>query len=365
MSRRPDESIDSRILGCMLGGAVGDALGAPVEFLSLGQIRRNFGSAGIEDYAPAYGGLGRITDDTQMALFTAEGLLRAQVRASTRGVCHAPSVVQHAYLRWLVSQGTPCAARVARESDRWPDGWLVKERGLWDARAPGGTCLSSLAHVIALGDLPTNDSKGCGTVMRVAPVGILTPPYLGESCPAFELGIQVSRLTHGHPTGYLAGGYLAQLVALLVHERMPLATAARRALEPLTQYEEAAEVCIAVERAQSLAESGKVPSPELVESLGAGWTAEEAVGIALYSALAGRDFRQAVLLAVNHSGDSDSTGAIAGNIVGASLGVKAIPTKWLDRLELADVMRTIAGDLARIVAGSFDPDAEFERYPGW
>ncbi|MFP4649261.1 MAG: ADP-ribosylglycohydrolase family protein [Halorhodospira sp.] len=71
-----------RFLGCLLAGAVGDALGAPVEFLSRDEIRRRFGSEGVTRYAPAYGGLGRITDDTQMTLFTAEGLLRLMCAAA-------------------------------------------------------------------------------------------------------------------------------------------------------------------------------------------------------------------------------------------------------------------------------------------
>ena len=72
--------------------------------MSLSAIRAKFGPAGITDLAPAYGRVGAITDDTQMALFTAEGLLRADARWRGRGICHVPSVVRHAYLRWLHTQ---------------------------------------------------------------------------------------------------------------------------------------------------------------------------------------------------------------------------------------------------------------------
>ena len=81
-----DPTRRDRILGCLLGGAVGDALGASVEFISWPEIERRFGPGGIQAYAPAYGGLGRITDDTQMTLFTAEGLIRAQHRLTERGI---------------------------------------------------------------------------------------------------------------------------------------------------------------------------------------------------------------------------------------------------------------------------------------
>jgi len=68
----------AHIRGCLLGGAVGDALGAPIEFDDLAKIRSRFGPAGLRDYAPAYGRVDAFTDDTQMTLFTAEGLIRAQ-----------------------------------------------------------------------------------------------------------------------------------------------------------------------------------------------------------------------------------------------------------------------------------------------
>jgi hypothetical protein len=94
-----------RIRGSLLAGAVGDALGAPVEFLSLAGIRAEHGPSGVTGYLPAYGRPGgAITDDTQMTLFTAEGMIRAMVRSTHRGIVHVPSVVQGAYLRWLATQ---------------------------------------------------------------------------------------------------------------------------------------------------------------------------------------------------------------------------------------------------------------------
>ena len=102
-----------RIKGCLLGGAVGDALGAPVEFLEWSAIEAKFGPQGIVDFAPAFGTTGAITDDTQMMLFTAEGLLRAYVCGSSRGTCHVPSIIHHALLRWLITQDYPTGCRSA------------------------------------------------------------------------------------------------------------------------------------------------------------------------------------------------------------------------------------------------------------
>lgn len=91
--RIPSAPVRERYQGCLLGGAVGDALGAPVEFMRRSEIIREFGPQGITDLAPAYGKLGAITDDTQMTLFAAEGALRAYVRGTLRGICSPPSVI--------------------------------------------------------------------------------------------------------------------------------------------------------------------------------------------------------------------------------------------------------------------------------
>lgn len=109
-----------------------------------------------------------------------------------------------------------------------------------------------------------------------------------------------------------------------------------------------------------LAGKGK-PTAEKLTALGAGWVAEEALAIGVYAALAAGTFREGVLLAVNHGGDSDSTGSIAGNILGAALGRGAIPAPWLEKLELRDVIEQVAADLVT----EFEESGEWWRkYPG-
>src|SRR5262245_5055353 len=101
--------------GCLLGGGVGDALGAPVEFASINAIRNEYGSAGITDYDVAYGRRGAITDDTQMTLFTAEGLLRAIARRCRDGVCRPASAIHQAYIRWLRTQSESSRAHFSED----------------------------------------------------------------------------------------------------------------------------------------------------------------------------------------------------------------------------------------------------------
>jgi ADP-ribosyl-[dinitrogen reductase] hydrolase len=156
----PDRRSGGHFSGCLLGGAVGDALGAPVEFLSIDQIRAKYGPAGIADYDDAYGRRGAITDDTQMTLFTAEGVLRADVRWHLKGICHPASVIHHAYIRWLHTQGERSHSQFSREE---MDGWLIAVEALHSHRATGITCLSALrGGTMGTVDRPLNHSKGCG-----------------------------------------------------------------------------------------------------------------------------------------------------------------------------------------------------------
>ena len=355
---------EDRFVGCLLGGAIGDALGAPVEFNSLDEIRTHFGSTGVSDFHPAYGKSGAITDDTQMTLFTAEGLLRGLVRCRERGIGGAEVAIVHgSYLRWLKTQSSPFDS-----TKDYGDGWLIRQEGLWSRRAPGNTCISALASETSPGTPAKNDSKGCGTVMRVAPIGLL---YDDEQ--AYQMGRRTSELTHGHATASISAGVLCQIISQL-REEVPLEQAVHSALKTAKEKENelgvANETSEAIKTALSLAKGDETPSPELIETLGAAWIAEEALAISIYCALVARDFSHGVLLAVNHSGDSDSTGAITGNMLGLIYGQDQLPEVWRETVELKEVIAQVARDLVD-VPGNYFPDDEqayrteiFQRYPG-
>lgn len=369
-SHQHQHTVLNRFLGCLLGGAVGDALGAPVEFMSRSRILSQFGPHGITQYAPAYGGLGMITDDTQMTLFTAEGLIRGWVRGCFKGGTDYPAVTSHAYLRWLQTQGARPRCNIDFGADE--PGWLFQQPQLHSRRAPGNTCLSALQAMRSLGEPARNDSKGCGGVMRVAPAGLFAWRLGKQDSPrdAFQLGTELAALTHGHPTGALTGGVLAVLILALVDgASLPEALAVSKdLLRTQTGFEETLQ---AIETAEELARSG-LAHEEAIARLGEGWVAEEALGISIYCALVARSFKHGVILAVNHDGDSDSTGSIVGNLLGAMQGVKAIPEEWLGPLELRDVITELAEDLYsfkdwKIGERSGDKDLNeriWQKYPG-
>jgi ADP-ribosylglycohydrolase len=328
------------VRGCLLGGALGDALGYTVEFSGIERIRRLFGDDGI---VAVKQGTGEISDDTQLTLFVAEGLAEA-FAARTDAV----TSVYEASMRWLGTQSQSGPLPGVRG--------LAAQEWLYRRRAPGNSCLSGLStRRMGTPRAPANpDSKGCGAVMRSAPFG-LVPAY--EPDTAFDLAAKCAVHTHGHPSGYLAAGAFAALIRLL-YGGVQIEDALHRVLELLVGHAGHEEVTTALNRAIELAASGERPSPEAVEGLGEGWVAEEALAIAVYCALVlshdGRGeatwtFKDAIKLAVNHSGDSDSTGSICGNIMGVTLGQYALVDKFfLGELEGREQITELADRFAAV-----------------
>ncbi len=324
---------------CLLGGAIGDALGAPIEFDDWPAIRSRFGRCGLTELVPHDGRLGAITDDTQLTLFTAEAVLGYLRRGSSYGVASLDYALAYSYQRWLATQGeqpvSPSARSVELRGMLWECSELHRRRG------PGATCLAALrSGQVGTLENPINASKGCGGVMRAAPGVALRGGSMLH-------GKVIAAVTHGHPTGQLAAGALVVLLRQIALGAT-LEEALDVALDELAAEPDAAETSSALRQARALARSSVPAGPDAVERLGAGWVAEEALAIAVYAALrSGGNLRRGVLLAVNHSGDSDSTGSIAGNLLGALHGEAALPPDWVEALEVADVIDTVSADLAR------------------
>jgi ADP-ribosylglycohydrolase len=343
------QTLNERFRGCLIGGAIGDALGWPVEFLRLDEIKRKYGPLGITNLVKGRSILVEITDDTQMTIFTAEGLLRAENRGRNKGIVHIPSVIQRSYLRWLDTQGV--------DNDVEKDGWIHSIEALHTRRAPGNTCLDALmSGRMGTMEEPLNNSKGCGGVMRTAPIGLI---FKKEE--AFKLGCESAAITHGHPSGYLSAGALSYVIAAII-EGANIETAVEQALQECKKYPSNQECSTLIEKAITLAKSD-APDIQAIESLGEGWVGEEALAISIYCALKYQDdFEKAVITAVNHNGDSDSTGAITGNILGAYLGINSIPENWVREVELSEEITQLADDLVKTYE---DSEEWHQKYPGW
>lgn len=325
--------------GCLLGGAIGDALGYPVEFCTKKEILRIYGEEGIAELEYGSKDISEITDDTQMTLFTAEGIIRYENKGEENETDDVVEEVYRAYLRWLSTQEDG----LKREVSHMYTGELLNIGELYSRRSPGTTCLSALiSGEKGSVDKKINDSKGCGGVMRMAPVGLFY-----EKEQAFSLGMEFAAITHGHPSAYISAGALSYIIACII-EGYDLYESVKMTLDKVKEVNGYEDTLNKLNIALELYEEN-VSDENAIEILGGGWFGEEALAIAVFCSLKYEsDFKSALIAAVNHSGDSDSTGAITGNILGAYLGTSKIPIEWKDRIELREVIVQMADTLLEL-----------------
>ena len=334
-----------RFRGCLIGGAAGDALGYAVEFLREKQIFSRYGDRGITEYE-LRNGLALISDDTQMTLFTAAGLLAGTTRGRMRGIMGSYADYIHgAYLDWFNTQ----EGRYPIQEER-RHSWLVNIPELYSHRAPGNTCLSALGSGRAGStEERINNSKGCGGVMRVAPIGIYFNDRGRDLRDIARIGAEAAALTHGHTLGWMPAAALVQIVHEVSQDDAGIRDAVLHSLDTADDmWPDTADrqyFTRLIRKAVDLA-AEDTDDLDAIHQLGEGWVAEETLAIAVFCAVRyADDFDRALTASVNHNGDSDSTGAVCGNILGAKLGLAGIPEKYTENLELKDLILEVADDL--------------------
>lgn len=341
--------LQDRIRGSLLGGAIGDALGYPVEFIySYEGILSRYGERGITRLdTKQYSSEGEqnnkavVSDDTQMTLFTANGLLNAP----KLGV-EPKYAICRAYLEWLETQSGNRKGKA--------ECWIRNLPELNQRRAPGTTCISALQE-IKRGIEPINNSKGCGGVMRVAPVALYAVCGNRMSITdADRLAGDAAEITHQHPLGFISAALMVHVIYRLAQDEHPTRSVLKNyiteGVEVMRElygshYNDVERMAELAERAIFLS-SNADSDLENIKCLGEGWVGEEALAIGLYCTLKYLDnFEEAMIASVNHGGDSDSTGAVTGNILGAAIGYEAIPKFYKEDVELHDVLLHMADDL--------------------
>jgi len=375
------ERVKDCIRGSLMAGAAGDALGYPVEFISRNAILTRYGNKGITQFELDHNGKALVSDDTQMTLFTANGMLMGLTRGYMRGIGGCPEdYVDGAYIDWYFTQAGIKKPMFGDMDFHYT--WLRDLPELAHHRAPGNTCMSACEKLLQHGR-PTNNSKGCGGIMRVAPMGLLDAAYqirndkgLYPTKHLAEAGAKIAMATHLHPLGYLPAALMTLLISRIV---------------PLSPEEVKASICQIVQdgldvmmemdgdrhngdkeylrnltcKAVKLAKAD-ISDADAIRQLGEGWTAEEAWAVSLYCALRHIDsMKDAIIAAVNHDGDSDSTGSITGNIMGAIYGYEAITHERLfcpegkrfeDTIELHNIILALADDLyTGCIISEYDP----------
>ncbi|MFC1856875.1 ADP-ribosylglycohydrolase family protein [Thermodesulfobacteriota bacterium] len=300
---------NERAKGLIFGLAIGDALGYPTEFMTLSRIKSDFGPAGITDFqkSPAL-----FTDDTQMSIAVAEAL----IRAGNQDLETIMEAIKEEFIKWR----------------RSPE----------NNRAPGNACLAGVSNMereAHWSESGVADSKGCGSAMRVAPIGYV---YQHDPDKLKQVARASGLCTHGHRTAVAASIGAAYLVKL-----------ALGGTDPDRMIPETLSFTAGISREFEIALSkvseclGWPNEEDALKHLGEGWIAEEAVALALYCFLKyPGDYTKTVLRGANTNGDSDSVACIAGGISGAYLGIAAIPNKWVKNIEKTKYLEELAIRLA-------------------
>ena len=307
------ETNPALIRGCLLGLAVGDAMGATVDSKSYAKICETYGPAGLLGY-DLVNGFASISSYTQVAGFACNGLLLSVARGHVGGTAAMRCVVQ-ALKEWARVQHLP------RDPEK-RSCWLSQVSAFRQRRCMDARTLDAMTRE-ALGtpERPANQADGPGS------------------------------LTHGDPMAFLSGAVLAYIIAALIHDpegrvEDHFRQAAQAVHEQFgNQFPQTQTLQALLERAMGLSRKPEIPHWQAMEQLGCNSAGQVLAG-AMYAVLAGgEDFDAATIIAVNHSGKSAAVGALTGAILGAKLGEEALPEFYLECLEAAQVLRELATDL--------------------
>ena len=299
--------------GCLLGGAVGDAKGY--------DLREN--------------GKDLVSDNTQLTSFTVDGLIWADDRAVNKGVYAYIPCLFYSYQKWYYTQTSSLADK---NYSFILNGEILNWEELFARRGHGMTSMNSLAGSISnkFGTIKNrvNSNKGCGSVMRSAPIGMY---FCKNENTAFQIGCEAGALTHGHIDAILSSGYFAYIISGIIQG----GNIKEVAMEGLAQFKkiEGHETCYNKIKQAILLSGDDTSVNDALREIGKGLIAEEVVALAIYLAIKfGNDFEGAIFTASKYDGNKDSIASICGNIMGAYLGDYEIPYKWIQKLELSELM---------------------------
>lgn len=340
----PKILLKDRFIGCILGGAIGDAMGYAVEGLAPLELEQYFEDGKItEPYINEETGKMLISDDTQMTLFTMDGMMWAYIRCNSRGIgSYEGSGVWQSYARWYYTQTNIILDEyIIHKHEHEPVALssigvktILEYDELYSSRNPSEESLLSL-ETLQMGTLevPISGFKDASCLTRVAPVGLFLHD---DPASAFLVAARLAAITHGNPTGYLAAGTYACILAEILNEKN-LDEAVRTGLLELKKYSYIDEVNDTLEYALHLSECD-YDWEQSLELIGADNSAETVLAMGVYCALKAERYEEAVTFGANSMGLSSSVASVAGSLAGAFLGDMAIPKEWKSRLELKEMM---------------------------
>ncbi len=331
--------------GCLLGLAVGDAMGYTVDNRSWQQIQEDYGPHGLLGY-DLVNGYADVTSYTQLAAFTCNGLLLGLTRGQVTGKM-APFIkyIGLSSREWAISQrpwGRPSRTYC----------WLLRRQELCRRHCMDTRMLDTLNRQnLGTPETPTNRFDSPSGLTSAIGVGLFYHPDRMDQQEIDLLGAEAVALTHGSPTAFLSGAVLSHIISRLIQNRKQnLKALVLEAVDACIdrfghQYSQIYELSTLVRHAITYAGSPNLKPVDVMERLGCDSAAQVLAG-AVYACLSsGEDFDTAVITAVNHSGRSAAVGAVTGAILGLRLGEEALPDFYISCLEPAEILRELADDL--------------------
>jgi ADP-ribosylglycohydrolase len=329
-----------RYIGCILGGAIGDSMGYLRESMDEDEISDLFEDKKVTK--PVINnefGKCVISDDTQLALFTMDGLLWAYIRFTGRRTGeYAQNGVWQSYARWYYTQtGVVLDDYIMHKHEHEPVALssigirtiLEYEEFYYNRNPSSETLMAIESGQMGTLENPISDFRDPSCLTRVAPVGLFLHD---EPSKAFEVAAELAAITHGHAAGYLSAGVYATIIAGLLNGEN-LDAAVVKALLELKKYSYIDEVNDAVEYALHMSECNEKPQ-EALKLIGEGINAEEVLAMGLYCALKAETYEDAVIWAANCEGYTSSIGFIAGSLAGAIKGADLLNQEWTADIEL-------------------------------
>ena len=352
---------ESACKGCLLGLAVGDAMGYPVDGKTWAEIQEDYGPNGLLGYDLANGSA-EASSYTQVAAYVGNGLLLGTTRGKQSEYLRYISV---SLREWARSQHFP------RDPER-SYCWVSKVSRMRKRRCKDARMLDALRmDPLGTPERPINRTATAGGLPGAVMVGLAYDPKYLLPQQVGVLGAQTVALTHGNALAFLSGSVLAYCMAGILQEpELSLAEQFRQGIAAMEsrygeKFPQSKEVSSILHKAIVMA-SGEDDPQQAMEGLSCR-DAHECLAGAMYACLKSpEDFDGGMILAVNHSGRSAAVGALVGAILGAKLGVEALPEFYLESLECADVLTELAGDFAvgSPISGLFDDDWDHKYIQG-
>ena len=328
--------------GCLLGLAVGDAMGSSVDNKNWEEICRDYGPNGLLGYDLQHE-YAEVSSYTQLAVFAANGLLVG----ATRGRADTYSLYLTKALReWAKSQ----QFRTGTEKTMC---WVAQVPSLRRRLCMDTRMLDTLTRdTLGTPERPANPFTSPGGLTAAVAAGLFFAPERMEPLQVGLLGAEAVAMLQGDPETFLTGAVLAYSIAGLLqdpdHSLLEQFTQAMDAVQAQfgERFPQTAAISARIDQAVRLTKDSEITPLEAMAGLGCS-TASECLAGAIYASLihAG-NFDEAMITAVNHSGRSSAVGAVTGAILGAKLGEESLPEFYLESLEPMDALRELADDIA-------------------